>query len=74
MLNAAIAEEPFTLEDPDVEDKHKFKLSEALQRARDLKKKKTKLLQGRVFYITPNVKVDHDMLISILKANGAEVS
>ncbi|GJJ08998.1 hypothetical protein Clacol_003219 [Clathrus columnatus] len=67
-----LAEEQFLLQDPDVEHKHKFKLLEALQRARELKKKKTKLLQGHTFYITPNVKVDYEMLNNILKANGAQ--
>lgn len=73
LTSMTIAEEPFALRDPDVEHNHKFKLSEALQRAHDLKRKKVKLLQGHTFYITPGVKVDHTMLINILKANGAEV-
>ena len=47
MLTAPIdslAEGDYTLQDPDMEHKHKFKLVDALRRARELKKKKRKLL------------------------------
>ena len=76
MLTAPIdslAEGDYTLQDPDMEHKHKFKLVDALRRARELKKKKRKLLQGHFFYITPGVPSDFNVLKNVLRALGAEV-
>lgn len=56
-----------------MEHKHGFKLVEALKRAKELKKKKKKLLEGQFFYFTPNVPVDHNLLKSVLRSLGAEV-
>ncbi|KAF8512309.1 hypothetical protein BU17DRAFT_54108 [Hysterangium stoloniferum] len=66
------AEKDYFLHDPDVELKHNFKLSEALQRAAELKRKKKQLLKGHFFYFTPNVPIDHKMLKNVLHALGAE--
>jgi mediator of DNA damage checkpoint protein 1 len=68
-----LAENAYTLKDPDMEHKHKFKLVDALERARKLKRNKRKLLQGHFFYITPGVPADFSTLKKVLQALGAEV-
>ncbi|KAF8519164.1 BRCT domain-containing protein [Gautieria morchelliformis] len=67
-----VAEDDYTLQDPDMEHKHKFKLVEALDRARELKRHKRKLLQGHFFYVTPGVPSDFNTLKKVLQALGAE--
>lgn len=61
------------MRDPDTEHKHKFKLAEALERAKELKRNKRKLLQGHFFYVTPGVPSDFNVLKTVLRALGAEV-
>lgn len=61
------------LHDPDMEHKHKFKLVDALERAKELKRKKHKLLQGHFFYLTPAVPSDFNVLKNVMHALGAEV-
>jgi hypothetical protein len=72
-LSISTAEKDYFLHDPDVERKHNFKLSECLQRAKELKNNNKKLLKGHFFYFTPNVPIDHKMLKNVLHALGAEV-
>jgi hypothetical protein len=67
-------EKAYFLKDPDTEYKHKFKLADALRRARELKKKNVKLLQGQFFYFTANVPLDFTLVKNVLQTNGAEVS
>ncbi|KAF8587520.1 hypothetical protein K439DRAFT_819153 [Ramaria rubella] len=67
-----VAEDDYMLRDPDMERKFKFKLVDALARARELKKKKEKVLQGHFFFYTPSIQVQPDMLKNVLKAHGAE--
>lgn len=73
MPTASLAEDDYLLQDPDTEHKYKFKLVDALERARQLKKKKKKLLQGHFFYITPGVPANFNVLKNVLHALGAEV-
>jgi hypothetical protein len=72
-VDFSTAEQDYFLSDPGMEIKHGFKLSEALERAGELKKRRKKLLEGHFFYFTPNVPVDHSLLKSVLKSLGAEV-
>jgi mediator of DNA damage checkpoint protein 1 len=57
------AEKDYALDDPETEGKFKFKLADALRRAREAKQK---LLEGHTFYLTGQVPV----LIELITASA----
>lgn len=66
-----LPEENYALQDPENEKKYGFKLSDALQRARDNGRK---LFAGKMFYVTPKVPIDTKLLKNIITAGGGQVS
>ncbi|KDQ07132.1 hypothetical protein BOTBODRAFT_616780 [Botryobasidium botryosum FD-172 SS1] len=61
-------EESYLLKDPANEAKYNFKLSEALERA-----KEGKLLEGLTFYVTPKVSVEFKTLKNVVSSAGGNL-
>jgi hypothetical protein len=59
------------LTDPVSETKWKFKLADALRRA---KANKGQLFASKVFYVTNNVPLDKKLLKNVILAHGGQVS
>ncbi|KAG8940759.1 hypothetical protein FRC03_005125, partial [Tulasnella sp. 419] len=60
-------ETDFQLQDPAGEKKYNFKLSESLARAR-----LRRIFKSHIFYVTPNVQTDKNILRDIVACNGGE--
>ncbi|KAG8943551.1 hypothetical protein FRC03_002440, partial [Tulasnella sp. 419] len=60
-------ETDFQLQDPAGEKKHNFKLSESLARAR-----RRRIFKSHIFYVTPSVQTDKNILRDIVACNGGE--
>ncbi|KAJ6590014.1 hypothetical protein DFH09DRAFT_1274284 [Mycena vulgaris] len=68
--NSLMPEEDYLLEDDAAEHKYNFSLSDAVDRARELK---GKLFKDYVFYVTPNVKPEPSLLRNVVLANGGQI-
>jgi hypothetical protein len=64
-----IATDKYRLVDPVNEKKWKFKLTDALKRA-----KVKKLFSGMIFYVTNKVPLDKKLLKNVVSAHGGQVS
>jgi hypothetical protein len=65
------AEKDFVLKDPAGETKFDVNLAQTLQRA---KGNKGKMLEGKMFYLTPRVGVDKKLVKNIVNACGGDVT
>jgi len=65
------AEKEFVLKDPVGEKKFGVNLAQALRRA---KANKGKLLEGKMFYLTPRVNVDKKLLKNVVNACGGDIT
>lgn len=66
-----LAEKEFILHDVAGEKKYGIDLAHALRRA---KANKGKLLEGKMFYLTPRVNVDKKLLKNVVNACGGDVT
>ena len=65
-----VVEDDFLLQDPTGEAKFGFKLSEALDRA---KENRGRIFEGMVFHVTPKISVDTKLLKNVVTAGGGQV-
>jgi len=65
------AEKEFVLKDSAGEKKFDVNLAQALRRA---KANKGKLLEGKMFYLTPRVNVDKKLLKNVVNACGGDIT
>ena len=59
------------MKDSDNEKKFKFKLADALRRAKSVR---GRLFTGHTFYVTPKVPVDLKLLRNVVTSGGGQVS
>jgi hypothetical protein len=69
MLNLRSAEKNYLLRDEAGEEKFSFKLKDAIERA-----KGGKIFAGKMFYVTPKVQTDMQLLKNVIIACGAQVT
>ncbi|KAF7296145.1 hypothetical protein MKEN_01429800 [Mycena kentingensis (nom. inval.)] len=67
--NKLLAEKDYILSDPASEEKWGFKLRDAMKRAQDVG---GEVFKGMTFYATRNVKVDQQMLRTVIEAQGGK--